>query len=184
MAWRVCIHHELPGSSLDSWWVSVQLYCLLTLLAAGFDTSVHISEEARNAPRAVPFAIMCATILSSVVGWSEWRYLLTYVTILDLALAVVNIVLSFHAGSDLQIIIENPIGQPMATVCSQQPPVLITPYDIDLQIFANSVGSTGTVVIWAFMVITLFITGMDYVCTFHTLHANTFLTVRSIHFSW
>lgn len=95
-------------------------------IVAGFDTSVHISEEARNAPRAVPFAIMCATILSSVVGW------------------IVNIVLSFHAGSDLQIIIENPIGQPMATI------------------FANSVGSTGTVVIWAFMVITLFITGMDY----------------------
>lgn len=95
------------------------LIVYLTPPAAGFDTSVHISEEARNAPRAVPFAIMCATILSSVVGWSEWRHLLIYLTILDQALAVVNIVLSFHAGGDLQIVIENPIGQPMATVCSQ-----------------------------------------------------------------
>jgi len=94
-------------------------YFSLIPLAAGFDTSVHISEEARNAPQAVPFAIMCATILSSVVGWSEWRYLLIYLTILDLVLTVVNIVLSFHAGNDLQIVIENPIGQPMATVCSQ-----------------------------------------------------------------
>jgi len=45
--------------------------------------------------------------------------LLIYLAILDLALVVVNIVLSFHAGSDLQIVIDNPIGQPMATVCSQ-----------------------------------------------------------------
>ncbi|KAJ3575763.1 hypothetical protein NP233_g882 [Leucocoprinus birnbaumii] len=93
---------------------------------AGFDTSVHISEEARNAPRAVPFAIMCATILSSVLGW------------------IVNIVLAIHIGPDLQAVAANPIGQPMATI------------------FANSVGPTGTIVIWAFMVITLFMTGMDY----------------------
>ena len=90
--------------------------------------------------------------------------------ILNLALVVVNIVLAFHIGSDLQSVVENPIGQPMATVCSQLFPIRRTPFhDIDLQIFANSVGSTGTVVIWAFMVITLFITGMDYVCTFHSL---------------
>ncbi|KAK7059076.1 hypothetical protein VNI00_001700 [Paramarasmius palmivorus] len=93
---------------------------------AGFDTSVHISEEAKNAPKAVPFAIMSATILSSLLGW------------------IVNIVLAFHIGSDLGAIIEDPIGQPMATI------------------FANSVGPKGTVIIWAFMVITLFMTAMDY----------------------
>ncbi|KAJ7739990.1 amino acid/polyamine transporter I [Mycena maculata] len=94
---------------------------------AGFDTSVHISEEARNAPRAVPFAIMSATILSSILGW------------------LVNIVLAFYMGSDLDSVIGNPIGQPMATI------------------FFNSVGKTGTLVIWAFMIITLWMTGMDYV---------------------
>ena len=36
--------------------------------------------------------------------------------ILNLALVVVNIVLAFHIGSDLQSVVENPIGQPMATV--------------------------------------------------------------------
>ncbi|KAF5385554.1 hypothetical protein D9757_006745 [Collybiopsis confluens] len=93
---------------------------------AGFDTSVHISEEAKNAPRAVPFAIMCATILSSILGW------------------IINIVLAFHIGNDLESVIGNPIGQPMATI------------------FANSVGPKGTVVIWCFMVILLFMTAMDY----------------------
>ena len=38
---------------------------------AGFDTSVHISEEARNAPRAVPFAILSATLVSATLGWSR-----------------------------------------------------------------------------------------------------------------
>ncbi|KAJ7268721.1 amino acid permease-domain-containing protein [Mycena haematopus] len=37
----------------------------------GFDTSVHISEEARNAPHAVPFAILSATIVGSILGWSD-----------------------------------------------------------------------------------------------------------------
>ncbi|KAJ7163567.1 amino acid/polyamine transporter I [Mycena crocata] len=92
----------------------------------GFDTSVHISEEARNAPRAVPFAIISATVLSSVLGW------------------IVNIVLAFYMGSDLDAVVGNSIGQPMATI------------------FFNSVGKTGTLVIWAFMVITLWMTGMDY----------------------
>ncbi|KAF5349324.1 hypothetical protein D9758_011797 [Tetrapyrgos nigripes] len=93
---------------------------------AGFDTSVHISEEAKNATRAVPFAIMCATVLSSILGW------------------VVNIVVAFNMGNDLESVIENPIGQPMATI------------------FANTVGRTGTVVIWAFIVVTLYFTAMDY----------------------
>ncbi|KAJ7647069.1 amino acid/polyamine transporter I [Roridomyces roridus] len=93
---------------------------------AGFDTSVHISEEARNAPRAVPFAILSATILSSILGW------------------IVNIVLAFYIGNDLDAITSNPIGQPMATI------------------FFNSVGKNGTLAIWAFMVITLWMTGTDY----------------------
>lgn len=93
---------------------------------AGFDTSVHISEEARNAPRAVPFAIMSATILSSILGW------------------IVNIVLALYIGNDLASVAGNPIGQPMATI------------------FYNSIGKTGTLAIWAFIIITLMMTGVDY----------------------
>ncbi|KAF9038948.1 amino acid transporter [Hymenopellis radicata] len=93
---------------------------------AGFDTSVHISEEARNAPTAVPFAIMSTVLVSTTLGW------------------IVNIVLAFYIGDDLASVIGNPIGQPMATI-----------------VF-NSVGKAGTLVIWAFMIITLWMTGMDY----------------------
>ncbi|KAJ6499039.1 amino acid/polyamine transporter I [Mycena sanguinolenta] len=92
----------------------------------GFDTSVHISEEARNAPRAVPFAIMSATILGSILGW------------------LTTIVLAFYMGNDLDSVTGNAIGQPMATI------------------FFNSVGKHGTLAIWSFMILTLWMTGMDY----------------------
>ncbi|KAJ7719466.1 amino acid/polyamine transporter I [Mycena olivaceomarginata] len=93
---------------------------------AGFDTSVHISEEARNAPRAVPFAMLASTILSCILGW------------------IVTIVLAFYIGNDLHSVIGNPIGQPMATI------------------FFNSVGKQGTLAIWTFMILTLWMGAMDY----------------------
>ncbi|KAJ7197405.1 amino acid/polyamine transporter I [Mycena pura] len=37
----------------------------------GYDTIVHISEEARDASRNVPFAMISATVVLSVLGWSE-----------------------------------------------------------------------------------------------------------------
>ncbi|KAF8176739.1 hypothetical protein K438DRAFT_1770512 [Mycena galopus ATCC 62051] len=95
--------------------------------AVGHFENIHISEEARNAPRAVPFAIMSATILSSVLGW------------------IVNIVLAIYMGNDLDSVIGNPIGQPMATI------------------FFNSVGkNSGTLAIWGFMIVALWMAGMDY----------------------
>jgi len=50
---------------------------------------------------------------------AKMAYNMIYLVVLDLALIVVNIVLFFYARSNLQIIIDNSIGQPMATVCSQ-----------------------------------------------------------------
>ena len=81
----------------------------------GFDSSVHISEEAyvkvtpilvanltslssTNAATAVPWAIIAAIGTSGILG------------------TAMNIVLAFCAGTDMAAIIENPIGQPMATV--------------------------------------------------------------------
>ncbi|KAF7361655.1 GABA permease [Mycena venus] len=88
---------------------------------------VYISARKRETlPRAVPFAMLCATILSSILGW------------------IVTIVLAFYIGNDLDLVIRNSIGQPMATI------------------FFNSIGKQGTLAIWAFMILTLWMTGMDY----------------------
>ncbi|KIK52793.1 hypothetical protein GYMLUDRAFT_207812 [Collybiopsis luxurians FD-317 M1] len=64
----------------------------------GFDSSVHISEEAQNAKIAVPFAIMTSTGFGCLLGFA------------------VNILLAFNMGTDLVSIISSPFGQPMAVI--------------------------------------------------------------------
>ncbi|KAJ8494727.1 hypothetical protein ONZ45_g13133 [Pleurotus djamor] len=83
----------------------------------GFDSSVHISEEARNANVAVPWGVICATGLGSALGWG------------------INVALAFSMGTDLEAIIDSPIGQPVATI------------------FFNSFGRSGTLVVWSFIIL-------------------------------
>ncbi|KAI0263183.1 APC amino acid permease [Gloeopeniophorella convolvens] len=70
----------------------------------GYDSPVHISEEASNASFAVPWAIMSATVAGLVVGWG------------------INIALAFNMGTDMEAIAGSEFGQPMAqlTVSSRQ----------------------------------------------------------------
>ncbi|VDC02845.1 unnamed protein product [Peniophora sp. CBMAI 1063] len=69
-----------------------------TWTISGFDVSVHVSEEARNAKIVVPWALVCCTVLSAVLGWA------------------LNVVITFNMGTDLAVILDNPYGQPMATI--------------------------------------------------------------------
>ncbi|KAJ7145402.1 amino acid/polyamine transporter I [Mycena crocata] len=69
-----------------------------TWVVSGFDASVHVSEEARNASVAVPWAIISASVLSGVLGWA------------------INVSLVFCMGTDVEAILSSPIGQPMATI--------------------------------------------------------------------
>ena len=82
-----------------------------------FDSAVHISEEASNAATAVPWAITGSIFVAGVLGWA------------------INVSLAFCMGTDLDAILNDPIGQPMATI------------------FFNSFGQTGTLAVWAFVVI-------------------------------
>ncbi|KAF9479939.1 amino acid transporter [Pholiota conissans] len=76
---------------------------LLSFLApawviGGIDSSVHISEEVKNANVAVPRSIIVSTGLGCVLGWGF----------------IVSV--AFNMGTDLISILSNPIGQPMATI--------------------------------------------------------------------
>ncbi|KAI0668854.1 APC amino acid permease [Trametes maxima] len=82
-----------------------------------FDSSVHISEEASNAATAVPWAIVYAIGIAGVLGWA------------------INIALAFCMGTDLDSIMNSPIGQPMA------------------EIFFNSFGQKGTLALWSIVVL-------------------------------
>ncbi|GBE87110.1 Uncharacterized amino-acid permease [Sparassis crispa] len=92
-----------------------------------FDSSVHISEEASNAATAVPWAITGAITIAGVLGWA------------------INVALAFCMGTDLESIMNSPVGQPMA------------------QIFVNSFGQKGTLAIWSFVVIAQYMMGSSMV---------------------
>ncbi|KIY52604.1 amino acid transporter [Fistulina hepatica ATCC 64428] len=62
----------------------------------GFDSSVHISEEASNAQTAVPWAIVGAIGISGILGWA------------------INVSLAFCMGTDLETIYNS--DQPMAQI--------------------------------------------------------------------
>ncbi|PAV19377.1 APC amino acid permease [Pyrrhoderma noxium] len=92
---------------------------------AGFDSSVHISEEARNAKTAVPWAVISNTVSGCVLGW------------------VLNIAIAFNMGSDMDSILNSPIGQPMATI------------------LLSSFGKKGTLVVWSFVIVSQFMVGIS-----------------------
>ncbi|KAI0324642.1 APC amino acid permease [Cubamyces sp. BRFM 1775] len=92
---------------------------------SGFESSIHMSEEAHNARTAVPWAIVCTVGISSFIGW------------------VVNIVFAFCMGTDLDSIIDNPIGQPTATI------------------FFNSFGRNGTLALWSLVAFAQFMVGAN-----------------------
>ncbi|KAG2139156.1 amino acid/polyamine transporter I [Suillus bovinus] len=87
----------------------------------GYDASVHMSEEASNAATAIPWAIISSIAVSVVLGWG------------------INVSLAFCMGTDLESILNSPIGQPMA------------------QILYNSLGQRGALALWCLIISTLYI---------------------------
>ncbi|RDB16736.1 putative amino-acid permease PB24D3.02c [Hypsizygus marmoreus] len=103
---------------------------LAPLWAIGaFDSTVHISEEATNADVAIPYAIILAATSSGILGWA------------------INVALTFCMGTDLEGILDSPIGQPMATI------------------LFNSFGQRGTLAFWAWIIIIQFTMGMSMLTT-------------------
>ena len=85
-------------------------------MEGGFDAPVHISEEARNASVAIPWAIMSATTLACILGLGKHTIQYQDRVGCPCHLLALNIVLAFTMGKDLENILSNPIGQPLATV--------------------------------------------------------------------
>jgi amino acid transporter len=68
-------------------------------LLSGYDSAVHISEEASNAARAVPMAIVGAISVAGVLG------------------TAIMIVLAFCMGNDLDAIMTSSVNQPVRWAC-------------------------------------------------------------------
>jgi amino acid transporter len=104
----------------------------------GFDACVHISEEASNAATAVPWAIVNAIGIAGVLGWGMQPSLSSYILLIH-SHSAINVSLAFCMGTDLDDLLNSPIGQPMA------------------QIFFNSFGQNGTLVLWSFVVLVQYV---------------------------
>lgn len=87
----------------------------------GYDASVHMSEEASNAATAIPWAIISSIAVSIVLGWG------------------INVSLAFCMGTNLESVLNSPIGQPMA------------------QILYTSLGRRGALALWCLIISTLYI---------------------------
>ncbi|KAK6332281.1 GABA-specific high-affinity permease [Orbilia brochopaga] len=68
-------------------------------VVSGFESSATIAEEASNAAKAVPFAMVSSLVVALFVGMG------------------VVISIAFSMGSDVIAIVTSPLGQPMAQIC-------------------------------------------------------------------
>ncbi|ETW76157.1 amino acid transporter [Heterobasidion irregulare TC 32-1] len=93
----------------------------------GLEASIHLSEEASNANVAVPWAIIASVTIANVIGWG------------------INVALAFNMGTDMESILNSPVGQPMAAI------------------LFNSFGNRGTLAVWAIAVVVQFMVGISVI---------------------
>src|ERR1700712_3769692 len=67
-------------------------------IVSGFESSATIAEEASNAAKAVPFAMVSSLVTGMITGWA------------------VIITIAFCMGSDAIAIVTSPLGQPLAQI--------------------------------------------------------------------
>lgn len=74
-------HVYIPVSSWPDGFAFILGFLAPLWVVGGFDSTVHISKEARNASTAIPWAVMLSTAVSCVLGWGA--YFRFFVTELD-----------------------------------------------------------------------------------------------------
>ncbi|KAH8685832.1 amino acid permease-domain-containing protein [Tricladium varicosporioides] len=76
------------------------MLCFLTpvWVVSGFESSATIAEEASNAAKAVPFAMVSSLVTATITGWA------------------VIITIAFCMGTDVVGIVTTPLGQPFAQI--------------------------------------------------------------------
>jgi amino acid transporter len=67
-------------------------------VVSGFESSATIAEEASNAARAVPFAMVSSLVTATITGWA------------------LIITIAFCMGQDAISLVTSPLGQPMAQI--------------------------------------------------------------------
>jgi amino acid transporter len=79
-------------------WAFMLSFLTPVWVVSGFESSATIAEEASNAARAVPFAMLSSLVTATVTGWA------------------VIITIAFCMGTDVIGIVTSPLGQPLAQI--------------------------------------------------------------------
>lgn len=82
----------------------------------GYDAPIHISEEASNASTAVPISIVASFSVAVLLGFGKLSPSILLIFHNIVHTSGVNFALAFNMGTDVQAVIDSPIGQPMAAV--------------------------------------------------------------------
>jgi amino acid transporter len=137
--------------------ISDIIYLLKIIYVIGsFDSAVHISEEASNAATAVPWGIIWSVCIAAIFGLGITLsfYHAQLVTESKISNVAVNVTLAFCMGQDLESLMNSSLGQPMA------------------QIFLNSLGQKGTLVMWSFIILAQYMMGSSMVYFFYSSRSS------------
>ena len=85
-------------------------------------------------------------------------------------LAAINVAITFNMGTDLESILSSPIGQPLATVSNITVEIGVKLKIYNIQIFFNSFGQKGTLVLWSFIIIVQCAKLMIFLCVIWAEH--------------
>jgi amino acid transporter len=86
------------GYWTSSGWSFMLSFLTPVWVVSGFESSATIAEEASNAAKAVPFAMLSSLATAAVTGWA------------------VIITIAFCMGTDVIGIVTSPLGQPLAQI--------------------------------------------------------------------
>ncbi|KAL3424067.1 amino acid permease [Phlyctema vagabunda] len=89
---------ENTGFWSDNGWAFMMSFLTPVWVVSGFESSATIAEEASNAAKAVPFAMISSLVAAAITGWG------------------VIITIAFCMGPDVISIVESELGQPLAQV--------------------------------------------------------------------
>lgn len=114
-------------------------------VVGAFDSCVHMSEEAANATRAVPYGILMSVGLCWLIG------------------LILVIVIAGCMNPDLSSILKSPFGQPMAQVTSYQTIIIIGVQEKTdtRKIYYDALGKKGTLFMMSLLFIVQFLMGLS-----------------------
>lgn len=139
----------LPTLRILQWpngWAFMLSWLSPIWVVGAFDSCVHMSEEAANATRAVPYGILMSVGLCWVIG------------------LILVIVITGCMNPDLGSILKSPFGQPMAQVFEATKLLLLTSkrkLTLTRKIYYDALGKKGTLFMMSLLFIVQFLMGLS-----------------------